>query len=42
MRSMGSSHGRRLIERLQSYGQYLRPLVQQDDVWLYEIVAWPN
>ena len=32
----------RLIERLQSYGQYLRPLVQQDDVWLYEIVAWPN
>lgn len=32
----------RLVERLQSYGQYLRPLVQQDDVWLYEIVAWPN
>lgn len=32
----------RLIERLQTYGAYLRPLVQQDDVWLYEIVAWPN
>jgi hypothetical protein len=32
----------RLIERLVTYGQYLRPLVQQDDVWLYEIVGWPN
>jgi hypothetical protein len=32
----------RLLERLQTYGQFLRPLVQQDDVWLYEIVDWPN
>ena len=32
----------RLLERLQTYGRYLRPLVQQDDVWLYEIVDWPN
>ena len=32
----------RLLERLQAYGQYLRPLVQQDDVWLFEIVDWPN
>jgi hypothetical protein len=32
----------RLIERLDTYGRYLRPLVKQDDVWLYEIVDWPN
>jgi hypothetical protein len=32
----------RLLERLKTYGDFLRPLVQQDDVWLYEIVAWPN
>ena len=32
----------RLLERLQTYGRFLRPLVQQDDVWLYEIVDWPN
>ena len=32
----------RLLERLKTYGAFLRPLVQQDDVWLYEIVAWPN
>lgn len=32
----------RLLERLITYGRYLRPLVQQDDVWLFEIVDWPN
>ena len=32
----------KLITRLQEYERYLRPLVQQDDVWLYEIVDWPN
>ena len=32
----------RLLERLQTYGRFLRVLVQQDDVWLYEIVDWPN
>ena len=32
----------RVLERLQTYGGFLRPLVQQDDVWLYEIVDWPN
>lgn len=32
----------RLLERLQRYETFLRPLVQQDDVWLYEIVGWPN
>lgn len=32
----------RVLERLQTYGRFLRPLVQQDDVWLYEIVDWPN
>ena len=31
-----------LIERIGRYQQFLRPLVQQDDVWLYEIVDWPN
>jgi len=32
----------RLLTRLQEYERFLRPLVQQDDVWLYEIVDWPN
>ncbi|MCC6990888.1 MAG: hypothetical protein IT181_17915 [Acidobacteria bacterium] len=32
----------RLLQRLQDYQRYLRPLVQQDDVWLFEIVDWPN
>jgi hypothetical protein len=32
----------RLLERLVTYQQFLRPIVQQDDVWLYEIVDWPN
>jgi len=32
----------RVLERLRTYGRFLRPLVQQDDVWLYEIVDWPN
>ncbi len=32
----------RLLERLKTYERFLRPLVQQDDVWLYEIVDWPN
>ncbi|MEP7118751.1 MAG: hypothetical protein ABI880_14275 [Acidobacteriota bacterium] len=32
----------RLLTRIEEYRQYLRPLVQQDDVWLYEIVDWPN
>jgi hypothetical protein len=31
-----------LLERIGRYQQFLRPLVQQDDVWLYEIVDWPN
>ena len=31
-----------LLERISRYQQFLRPLVQQDDVWLYEIVDWPN
>jgi hypothetical protein len=40
----GYSAGNRtqLIERIGRYQQFLRPLVQQDDVWLYEIVDWPN
>lgn len=32
----------RLMERLDTYGRFLRPIIQQDDVWLYEIVDWPN
>ena len=32
----------RVLERLQTSGRFLRPLVQQDEVWLYEIVDWPN
>ena len=33
---------RRLLERLDTYAQYLRPLSQEGDVWLYEIVDWPE
>lgn len=32
----------RLIERLDSYARYLRLLARDEDVWLYEIVDWPN
>jgi hypothetical protein len=32
----------RLMQQLQTYARYLRPLVQEGDVWLYEIVDWPN
>ncbi len=32
----------RLLERLDSYRAYLRPLVQEGDVWLFEIVGFPN
>jgi hypothetical protein len=30
-----------LEERLEAYASYLRPLVQTDTDWLYEIVDWP-
>lgn len=32
----------RVLERLETYGRFLRPLVKEDEVWLYEIVDWPN
>ena len=32
----------RLLDRLTTYAQYLRPLVREGDVWLFEIVDWPN
>lgn len=32
----------RLMERLDTYSPYLRPLAKEGSVWLYEIVAWPN
>jgi hypothetical protein len=32
----------RLFERLKTYSAYLRPLSQEGQVWLYEIVGWPN
>lgn len=32
----------RVIERISSYSAYLRPLVQEGDVWLFEIVGFPN
>jgi hypothetical protein len=31
-----------LLERLERYGEYLRPLAKDGDVWLFEIVAFPN
>ena len=32
----------RLLERIETYRAYLRPLVQEGDVWLFEIVSFPN
>ncbi len=32
----------RLLERIASYGQYLRPLVKEGNVWIFEIVGFPN
>jgi hypothetical protein len=32
----------RLEERLNAYSAYLRPLMHEGTVWLYEIVDWPN
>jgi hypothetical protein len=32
----------RLVERLNQYSQYIRPLAREEYVWLYEIVDWPN
>jgi hypothetical protein len=32
----------RLFERLKTYSPYLRPIVQEGNVWLFEIVDWPN
>jgi hypothetical protein len=32
----------RLFERLKTYSEYLRPLYQDESVWLFEIVGWPN
>ncbi len=32
----------RLIERIDTYREYLRPLVKEGDVWLFEIVGFPN
>jgi hypothetical protein len=32
----------RLLDRLKTYAPYLRPIVQEGEVWLFEIVDWPN
>jgi hypothetical protein len=32
---------RRLLDRLETYKDYLEPLSKVGDVWLYEIVRWP-
>ncbi|MDH4063072.1 MAG: hypothetical protein OEW19_01630 [Acidobacteriota bacterium] len=32
----------RLLERIDTYGAFLRPLVREGDVWLFEIVGFPN
>jgi 4-amino-4-deoxy-L-arabinose transferase-like glycosyltransferase len=31
----------KLMDAIYRYRDYLRPLTQADDVWLYEIAAWP-
>ena len=32
----------KLMDRLQQYGAFLTPLCREDDVWLFEITAWPR
>ncbi len=32
----------KLLERIDRYKSFLRPIVQQGDVWLYQIVQWPE
>ncbi|MGE3844740.1 MAG: hypothetical protein AB7I50_24510 [Vicinamibacterales bacterium] len=32
----------RLFERLEAYKEFVNPIIQHDDVWLYEIVQWPK
>ena len=31
-----------LLKRIEAYTQYLRPIVQENDVWLFEIAVWPE
>jgi hypothetical protein len=31
-----------LLQRLDAYGEFLQPLVKEEDVWLFEIVRWPE
>lgn len=31
----------RLFERLEAYKEFVNPIIQHEDVWLYEIVRWP-
>ena len=42
LRSYDRRSRERLFERLETYGRFLRPLVKDDDAWLFEIVDWPN
>jgi hypothetical protein len=32
----------KLLNRISEYGAFLRPILQHGDVWLYEIVGWPQ
>jgi hypothetical protein len=32
----------RLLARLHEFRSFLRPLIQEEDVWLFEIVGWPG
>lgn len=31
-----------VLFRIRAYSEYLRPLVRDDDVWLFEITGWPE
>ncbi|MBL8142069.1 MAG: hypothetical protein JNM38_13220 [Acidobacteria bacterium] len=32
----------KLLDRIEQYREYLHPLSRENDVWLFEIVAWPR
>lgn len=32
----------KLLERIDRYKEFIEPLLEQDEVWIYEIVKWPE
>ena len=37
-----SSNREGTLKRIEAYKEYLKPLVREDNVWLFEIIKWPE